>query len=425
MKKLLPSFLLSSLASLLLLPGPVEAGNWSRFRGPNGTGVAIDQDLPVQFQDKNILWKVPVPGVGNSSPIVWENRLFLQTATGDGKERLLLCLDTSTGKTVWSKSIPGQKAKTHVKNTLASASAVTDGETVYIPFWDGQGVHMTAYNFQGEQLWSRNLGPWTSQHGPGHSPILFQDKIIYVNDMDGLATLFALDKKTGKTVWQVPREAYRSSYCTPSLLEWPGAAPELVVVSTTSVDSYNPADGSNNWKWHWKFTGKMPLRAIASPIISDDTLFVQSGDGGGDRHACGIHLHGPAAQAKPTTAWENKKDFPYVSCLLGRNGHAYFVNDRGFAGCYHARTGKQVWFERLGEAVNFTSSPVLVDGRIYAASEEGDVYVFAANTSFKLLAKNALGERFRASPAVADGRLYLRGQHHLFCIGKARESGNK
>ncbi len=401
-----------------LVAEPVAAANWPRFRGPNGTGLAADKDIPVKFEDQNILWKVPLPGIGNCSPIVWNDRLFLQTSTLDGKERFLLCLDTATGKTVWSKSIPGKKAHTHVKNTLASATPTTDGEAVYLPFWDGEAVIMTAVNFQGEPLWSRNLGSWTSQHGPGHSPILFQDKLIYVNDMDGLATLFALDKKTGKTVWQVPREAYRSSYCTPFFLEWPGAPPELIVSSTTSVDSYNPADGSINWKWHWKFTGKMPLRSIASPIVVDGTLFVQSGDGGGDRHACGIHLHGPAGLAKPTTAWENKKDFPYVSCLLSRNGHAFFVNDRGFAGCVYPGTGKQVWFERLGDALNFTSSPVLIDGKIYAASEEGDVYVWAADTRFQLLAKNSLGERFRATPAVADNRLYLRGQYHLFCIGK-------
>ncbi len=397
---------------------PAAAADWARFRGPNGTGLAADKDIPVKFEAQNILWKMPIPGVGNCSPIIWKDRLFLQTSTLDGKERMLLCLDTATGKTLWSKSIPGKKAHTHVKNTLASATPTTDGETVFIPFWDGDGVTMTAFNFQGQQLWTHNLGPWTSQHGPGHSPILFQDKVIYVNDMDGLATLFALDKKTGKTIWQVPREAYRSSYCTPFLLEWPGAAPELIVTSTTSVDSYNPADGSNNWKWHWKFTGKMPLRAIASPIVIDGILFVQSGDGGGDRHACGIQLHGPASQAKPTTVWENRKDFPYVSCLLHHKGYAFFVNDRGFASCIQPRTGAKIWFERLGDAVNITSSPVLIDGKIYVASEEGDVYVWAADAKFQLLAKNSLGERFRASPAVADNRLYLRGQHHLFCIGK-------
>ena len=146
-------------------------------------------------------------------------------------------------------------------------------------------------------------------------------------------------------------------------------------------------------------------------------LFACSGDGGGDRHMIALRLQGAGPRTKVELAWQNKRDFPYVPTLLMRGEHLYFVNDKGMAGCYEARTGKRVWFERLPEA-EFTSSPVLIDGKMYAASEGGEVFVIAAEPKFRLLARNPLGERVRATPAVADNRLYIRGQNHLFCIAK-------
>jgi outer membrane protein assembly factor BamB len=411
------------------LPRLAWGENWERFRGPNGRGTAADKNIPVQFDDKeNVLWKLPLPGYGNSSPVIWGRHLFLQTASADGSQRLLSCIDVKEGKEIWARGIPGAKSTIHAKNTLASATPATDGQAVFVPFWDGKEVFLVAYNMKGDLLWNKPMGHFDSQHGAGASPILYRDKVIFYNDMDkenfktkapvaNPAILYALNKKTGAVVWELPREAFRACYSAPFILETAGSPPELIVTSTTSIVSYNPDNGAENWKWHWTFKG-MPLRTIGGTHYLDGMLFNCSGDGSGPRHMTAVLLGGTGKNAKPRQVWENNKDFPYVPCLLSRNGHIYFVNDAGFAGCFEAKTGKRAWFERLPDAA-FTASPVMIDDKIYAPSEEGDVYVFTATpTAFQPIAKNHLPEAIRASPAVADGRLYIRGQHHLFCVGK-------
>jgi outer membrane protein assembly factor BamB len=411
-------FYLSALLGLLFTCHLAVAENWPRFRGPNGTGIAQDKDIPVHFNEKDgILWKVPAGGLGNSSPVVWENHLFLHSSTPDGKQRMLSCFDTASGKLLWTQTAAGAKAHTHELNTLASATPATDGQIVVNAFWDGKRITLAAFDFDGKRVWRRNLGEFKSQHGAGASPIIYADKVFFANDQDGVSTLLALDKKNGEVVWQAPREAYRACYSAPFIREKAGTAPELIVLSTMSLRSYHPETGSVNWNWQWKFGGTMPLRTTGSPIYAHNMIFGCSGDGYGPRHMVAVRLHGNGSEARPELAWENQKDFPYVPSLLSRGQHLYFVNDRGFAGCFVAETGKQVWLERLAED-KFVSSPVLIDGKIYAPSVDGDVYVLAADSTYQVLAKNTLGERFRASPAVANNRLYLRGENHLFCIGR-------
>jgi outer membrane protein assembly factor BamB len=417
---------------LLLLSTPAVAGNWDRFRGPNGTGTTDDKNVPLTFGGgKNILWKAALSGTGNSSPIVWDRHLFLHSASTDGKQRTLACFDTADGKIRWQKSIPARPAKIRADSSLASSTPTTDGKAVYVSFWDGKDVHISAHDFQGEMLWTKNLGTFNSQHGAGASPILYQDLLFLANDMDNVdfdskvpnarpSTLIALDKRTGARVWETPRAAEFTSYASPFLLHRPGQKePELVVTSTTAVTGYHVKSGAKLWEardWQ-KNAVKGPQRTVASPALAGDVLCVCSGTSGG-RFAIGLDLHSPSSTESPPRLWENRKDFPYVPSPLALGEHIYFVNDAGSAGCYHARTGKRVWFERLADS--FYASPLLIDGKVYAASTAGDVYVFAAEPTFRLLARNALDETIRASPAVADGRLYIRGNRHLFCIGNSR-----
>jgi outer membrane protein assembly factor BamB len=231
--------------------------------------------------------------------------------------------------------------------------------------------------------------------------------------------LVALDKQTGRLAWETPRTAERACYSAPFLLHRPGhKEPELVVTSTTAVTGYNPETGSKLWEakgWQ-EHALKAPMRTVASPALADGVLCVCSGGDAG-RFAVGLALPAAGKTDAPQRLWDNRKSFPYVPSPVARGEHFYFVNDAGFAGCFHARTGKRVWFERLAD--NFTASPLVIDGKIYAASTAGDVYVFAAEPSFQLLARNALGETIRATPAVANGRLYIRGENHLYCVGKS------
>jgi outer membrane protein assembly factor BamB len=398
-------------ACVLLLTAAAVAGNWPRFRGPNGTGVAEDKDVPVRWTtDTGVLWKTALPGKGHSSPIVWNDRVFLQTASSDGKERSLVCLDANSGQIVWTQKAPGTRGKTHSRSSLASNTPATDGDRVYSLFWDGQDLHLCAYDFTGKQVWKRDLGGFTSQHGAGHSPIVHDGKVILANDQDGSAVLQAFDAVTGKDVWEVKRPAFRACYSTPCL-----NGKELLVGSTAGVSGYDPATGKELWKYTWHHSG-MPLRTVASPIIADGVVIVNAGDGSGLRHTIAVKLGGSGDVSETHLVWENTKTLPYVPTMLAKGEYAYSVNDRGMAACHVARTGKEIWSERLGSPM--TASPILVDGKIYAVGEDGKVYVYQAGPEYKLLATNLLGEEVSSTPALANGKLYIRGQQHLICIGK-------
>ena len=415
-----------------LWAGNVVAGDtakhWNRFRGPNAAGVSDDKRIPLAFKpSENLVWKAELPGVGNSSPIVWGEHLFVHTTSKDGKQRSLVCLDSKTGKVRWQQTIAAAFVKVRPDSSLASATPTTDGKTVYVPFWNGKNVVLFAYDFDGKEVWHKDLGEFNSQHGPGASPILYKNKLILAHDMDKEdfvskapnprpSFLMAFDKGTGQLLWETPRKAEFTSYSAPFLRQRPGQEPELVVTSGTAVTGYNTQNGEKLWEHKdWQLHAiKNPMRTVATPAMNGDILCVCSGSATG-RMAIGLALPGSSG-GMLQQLWENRKDFPYVPCPLTRGEHFYFVNDIGVAGCYEAKTGKRVWFERLGEG-GFHSSPLLIDGKVYAISIPGDLYVFAAEPKFQLVGRSELGEPVRATPAVANDRLYVRGERHLFCIG--------
>jgi outer membrane protein assembly factor BamB len=401
--------------------GNLFAETWESFRGPGSKGIAEHQNLPVKFDPStNLLWKTAIPGNSNSSPIVWNDRLFLFSSSTDGSERILLCLDAKTGAKVWDKSFKAHKTAMHKKNSLASSTPTTDGKGVYVAVWNGDAIAIHALDMKGEPMWEKDLGEWKSEHGAGASPILYKDKLIFTLDMDGKSILYVFDKETGKIDWSAPREAHRACYSMPQILSRPGGD-ELIVTSTTCITSYNPETGSRNWNWTWTWPapkgGKSSgLRTIATSLEEKGVLVASSGEGGTGRLAVALKLP-TTPGAQPTQAWENRKEFPYIPSGLIHEGRFFFANDPGFLGCWDMKTGKKVWYERVNGAA-FIASPILVDGKIYAASEEGDVLVFPAAPKFELLSRNAIGERIRGTPAVADGRLFVRGDKTLFCFGK-------
>ena len=402
---------------LATLVSPASADNWPRFRGPNGAGIAKDKDIPVEWSANNgVLWKAAIPGEGHSSPVVWGNHIFLQSASSDAKERLLVCVSAADGQVLWTRAVPGSKGHTHKLNSQASSTPATDGERVYLAFWDGAEMSLSAYDFKGELIWSRGIGSFKSQHGPGGSPIVVGERVIFANDQDGKAVVLAFDSKTGKPAWEAPRKAFRACYGTPLVHERADGKPEVIVLSTAGIGAYDVQSGAENW--HWTFAGTPRVRAVASPVMGQGVIFASLGNGEGDRHTAAVKLGDKGDVTKTNLVWESTKaSLAYVPTLLPWGDYVYSVTDKpGFAACHEAKTGKEVWHERLGG--NFSASPVLIDGKVYAVSENGDVYVFAAAPTFKLLAKNAIGEPVTASPAVADGRLYIRGASHLYCIGK-------
>jgi outer membrane protein assembly factor BamB len=397
---------------LVLSTTHVFGGNWPRFRGENGRGQSDDKNVPVQFDGKKPLWQVNLPGPGNASPIVWDGKIFLQSTAPDGSERKFVCLSLDTGKELWSKEAPGGSARTHKKNTLASGTAATDGQRVYVPFWNGSEMAIVAYDFKGNEVWTHNLGSFVSQHGAGHSPIVVGDKVVISNDQDGRSTLVALKAETGKIAWETPRPASRAcSYSTPLLIDAPAMGEVIIACNTLGFGAYDPNDGREVWKWEWVGNG---LRTVGSPIFGQGLLVVGSGNGAGNRNTVAVK----AGEISPSAlAWEEKKTIPYVPTMLVKGEHLYFINDNGLAGCRVLKTGEDVWeLTRLGG--NFSASPVMIDGRIYAVNEQGEVFVLDASPTYKLLHRTAVDDTVYASPAVADGRFLIRGQTKLFCFGK-------
>ena len=424
---------LALLAAARAAPG-LLAADWDRFRGPQGLGTAPDTDLPVNIGPNEILWKTPIPGRGNSSPIVSKGKVFLQTATDDNRKRALVCVDAASGKIEWAKDVKGgpPSHRIHVKNSMASSTPAADGERVYAVFWDGKNIFLTGWDYAGNQLWTRDLGGFKSQHGPGLSPVVVDSRVILNVDQDDLAEVQAFDPKTGELVWKKSRTAYRACYTTPFVLERDGKS-EVIVSSTAGVTAYDPKDGAEIWNWTWVWRpaggpkGKAkggpggPLRQVGGPIYHDGMIFCISGDGGGDRHMVAIKPGTTGDATDSALVWEKKRGTAYVPMVLAKGPYLFWIADKeNKAICAEAKTGKVIWEERLPGSKSVSASPVLVNGKIYSVNEDGRLAVFEAGPKFNLLAEADLKEDVFASPAVADGRMYVRGANHLFCIGNKK-----
>jgi outer membrane protein assembly factor BamB len=405
-------------AALVVAISTADAGDWPRFRGPNGAGVAGD-DVPLQWSKaENLLWAVELPGRGNSSPIVVKGRLFVQSAAKDGSARMLLCLDPATGATKWTKTVPGHTAKTHVKSSLASSTPASDGERVYACFWDGDAVGLHAYDLDGNDAWSASLGSFASQHGAGMSPVAHGGKVFVNFDQDDKAEVVAFDGKTGDRAWAAPRKAYRACYSTPVIRDGANGKPELVVYSTAGLAAYDPDTGAVNWRWTipWR-DGEMALRSVASPVLAGRLVVGVNGDGNGSRYSAAAD---PDAAGGPAPVWERRSKTltPYVPCPVVKGDHVYWVTDQGAVECLELKTGKVVWSERVFNR-GVSASPVLVGEKFLAIDEGGRAVVCKADPrEYEKVSESAVGEAVFASPAVADGKLYIRGATKLHCIGK-------
>lgn len=398
--------------SLLLLSSLfLVAADWPRFRGPNGTG--ITDATPTRWTStENFLWKVELPGKGNGSPIVVKGKIFLQSAATDGTNRSLICLDAVTGKEVWTKTHIGSHARTHKKSSLASSTPASDGERVYVCFWDGSNVSLLAYDFTGKELWSKPLGKFVGEHGAGMSPVVHDGRVFVNFDIDKSAEMVAFDAKTGNKAWNQPRKAYRTCYSTPMVREIPGGS-EIIDLSTAGLTAYDPATGKVNWESTFTW-GPKPLRSVASPVAIGELIIVVTGDGAGDRFCAGIK---PGRDT--SIVWSNKSNklAPYVPCPITVGKHLFWITDHGVLECINPLTGKAVWSTTVFNGT-VTASPILMGDALLLIDEKGNAVTCKAEASgYKLINKSTVGEGVFATPAAADGKLYIRGATSLLCIG--------
>lgn len=397
----------------LLGSSQVPGQDWTRFRGPNGTGISDAKTIPATWSEKDYNWKVDLPGIGHSSPVVWGDKLFVLSADAKDATRYVLCLDTATGQKKWTRPFPSSTHHLHLRNSFASSTPTVDAERVYVAWSTPEVTTFKALTHDGSEVWSHDLGPWVSQHGFGTSPILFEDLVILSNSQDGeergkagQSFMMAFDAKTGKERWRTPRKSVNVSYSAPFLYQPAGGPVELICTSTgDGVYSLDPRTGQPNWSFD---TFKM--RTVSQPILAAGLIFGTMGSGGGGNTVYAVK---PGKSA--SLAYEIKLQAPYVPSLVAKGDLMFLMSDKGFASCVSAADGNMIWRERLDTA--FSGSPVIVDDKLYCMDESGVCWVLAAGREYKLLGKNPLGEESRSTPCVSGGRLYLRTYSHLISVG--------
>lgn len=387
---------------------------WPRWRGPRGDGHSAETALPVTWDNDDVAWKVPLPGVGESSPIIWLDRIFLTAAEEGGSRRSVLCLDRHDGRLVWKQTVnySGPREELHKMNTFASPTCVTDGEVV-VAFFGRAGLH--AWSLDGKPLWSKDLGMFEGPWGVGASPVLVGDLVIQNGDSDRDAFLEAFDKQTGKSVWRVPRADHRG-WSTPVLLEVAGRK-ELILNGHEGVAAYDPATGQALWSCRG-FNGRgEPTATPGEKLVylvnglPGDVYAVRPG-GKGDVTSSHMAWHTPRKAGR---------DLP-SPIVIGK--HVMVVSLAGMAVCYDAENGHSLWQERLGG--NFSASPIAAAGLAYFLSEDGSVVVVEPGPRLKQIARNQIAvegdEVFRASLAPCEGQLFLRSDRALYCIGRHTEA---
>ncbi len=388
------------------------AQEWTRFHGPNGTGVSEAKGIPDQWTEADYNWTTDLPGIGHSSPVVWGQKIFLLSADPRNATRFVLCVDAATGKILWNRRFSSKSHHLHSRSSFASSTPAVDEDHVYVAWSTPDKTSLLAFTHDGKDAWERDLGPWVSQHGFGTSPIVYQNMVILSNSQQeeqitkgepGESFMMAFDRKSGKEIWRTPRKSVRVCYSVPCIYEGP-SGPELVCCNTgNGVYSLNPMTGKLNWEIE-----AFSMRTVASPTLAGGKILGSTGSGKGGNYVVAVQPGKEISYKIPTSA-------PYVPTPVTRGDLVFLWFDHGIVTCIDASTGKVHWRNRVGGG--FSGSPVRVRDRVYCISESGEVVVIAAEKEFKLISRNPLGGDSRATPAVSGGRMYLRTYSKLFSIG--------
>ncbi len=428
---------------------PKEAKPWPAFRGANASGVADGQFPPTAWDagtGKHLVWKQSIPGLGLSCPVVWGNRLFITTAINQANPKPSLkigqygdvtsvqettphdwkvfCLDTATGKMLWEhKAYTGvPMIKRHTKSSHANATPATDGKYVVVNF-GSEGLF--CYTVEGQLLWQKSLGKLGSgwffnpdyEWGFGSSPIIFQDTAIVQCDIGKNSFIAAYRLSDGHQVWQTARDEI-PSWSSPTLIQPEGGVPELVTVASKFARGYDPATGKELWR-----LGKFSEISVPTPFLAQGLIFLTSGY----RPIQPIFAVRPGArgdislkegkEANEYIAWSKQRGGPYLPTPISYGEYLYSCGNSGILTCYEAKTGKQVYQQRLGGKNGYTACPVAADGRLYFTDEEGVVRVVKAGPKFALLSVNKLGEECLCNPAISDGKIFFRCREHVMAFG--------
>ncbi len=382
---------------------------WPVWRGPSGQGLATGSYPDSWSATENVAWKKPVPGRGNSSPIVWGDRIFLTTAYDSGRRVSLVAFRRTDGTQLWEAFAPdGRTGRPHYKNGHASATPSTDGKLIYA-FFGSRGL--AAFDFNGKLVWHQDLGDVDNYHGSAGSPLLYKNRLILYQDFDGGSFIASFDTATGKQLWRMPRRAF-VGWGTPVAVRV-GTRDEIVVSSQSSVTAYDPETGRELWVCDGN-----SFEVIPTPVVGHGLVFASSGRVG---PTLAIRPGGKGNVTRTHLAWTSPKGSPFVPSPVLSGDQLYTVNDMAsIVTSFEALTGKVLWQGRLGVAQRegFSASPVAVDGKVFFTNDQGETFVLRDGPTFELLRTNRIGESTLASPALVDGRWYIRTDRSLFAIGK-------
>ncbi|MBI3407448.1 MAG: PQQ-binding-like beta-propeller repeat protein [Planctomycetes bacterium] len=393
----------------IVLPSPGAERQWPRFRGPSGQGDAGATALPLTWDKdgRNIVWRTKIPGVGNSSPIIWDEHIFLTSSDAKGAARHLQCFHRADGRMLWTRQAPVSPPEPGVrdKNGYASATPVTDGERV-ICFLGSCGI--LCYDFKGKLLWHYDALKVKTTHGTGSSPVLYKDLVILAQDQNQANSIFlALDKRTGKKVWEAMRP--RAMTWTTPVVVRVGERDEMVIAGGETVRGYDPATGKELWSLHG------PTQEVIPAIVTGkDLLYSVSGRNG---PTLALRPGGSGDVTETHLVWRAVRGGPHVPTPALVGGRLYSANDNGIVTCFDAVTGKLIYQERISD--HFSASPIAAGDFMYFPAESGLTYVLRAGSSLDIVARNDLGSPLLASPAVVEGRLVFRTADDLVCIGAA------
>lgn len=405
---------------ILLTCALALADNWPQWRGPLLNGVSQEKNLPLRWsKEENVAWKLALPGLSAATPVIWADRIFLNVTQG-GK-LYLWCVEKSAGRLLWQKPLGGRTAelRTHPKHNPSTPSPVTDGQHVYVLNAYGQ---LFSFDFNGKQSWQRDLwqdyGRFVLRFGFASSPLLFEDALylqVLREDPPGAPSyLLRIDKQTGGTVWQAdiaatPDFKAAEAYTTPTIFNY-GNRVALIVNGSDQVTSHDLGTGRELWRVAGLSTEKQPFRIVSSPVVADGVIYAPAAD----RPLLALRIGG---RGEAQRLWSSRHG-PDVPSPVTDGKYFYIVNDKGIAWCLDAKSGREIWGPQRLMPGTYSSSPILADNKIYVINEEGLTTVLMAGPQFAKLAENSLDDACLSSPALSDGRLFIRTARFLYCIGK-------
>ena len=403
------------LAVVFALPALAAGDDWPQFRGPGGLGEAEAIDLPLPWAEGDFVWRVALPGKGHSSPVVRGGRVYLTSGNEETGELIVLAYNAADGKPLWRRVFACDTYKMHQFNAYSAATPVVDEKRLYLNAAAREAYFVVALNVDdGAIAWRRDFAPFVAQHGAGASVALCGELVIVPNDQDGPSFCAALNRATGEIVWKVDRKSVRAAYGTPLVFQPAGASPQIILSSMAhGLTSLNPADGRVNWE-----ISLFTYRTVGSPTAAGGTILAGCGEGGSGKRFVAVTPADAAKGIEPKVVHDFEGALPYVPIPVARGDLAFLWTDAGVVSCYQTGSWKMLWRERVGG--KYFASPIRVGDKVFCPSRDGEMVVLAAAPEYRLITRFPLPEGTHATPAVADGMMFVRTYGQLFAVGKPR-----